>query len=103
MSWEDVIKNVQDTPIGDMEQSEIDALRRERDYDNYDGRSRAEIELESAERELDRLDKKLDRVVEMCDTIIKETKTNPEKINARYVEMVLGSIRHQAIDHSRFR
>ena len=35
MSWEDIIKN-------DMEQYERDALRREKEYDNYDGRQLTE-------------------------------------------------------------
>lgn len=97
MSWEDIIKNVRDTPIGDMEQQERDSLRMERDYDNYDPRSRDERMLESAKKELDRLRKKLSKITEMCDSVIKEAKANPEKMDAEYVEMAMRSIRSEAV------
>ena len=97
MSWEDVIKNVRDTPVGDMEQYERDSLRMERDYDNYDGRSRDEKMLESAEKELDRLKGKLSKIIEVCDNVIKEAKANPEKMDAEYVETAMRAIRSGAV------
>ena len=94
MSWEDVIKNVRDTPMGDMEQYERDALSSEKE----DGRSRAtRIAAKRAMKELERLEGKLSKVIEMCDDIIKQAKANPENVDAKYVEMAMRSIRSEAV------
>ena len=100
MSWEDIIKNVRDTPIGDMEEAERNAerIRREMESKDYDGNERAtRIASKMAMKELERLRGKLSKIIDMCDDIIKETKANPEKMDARYVEMAMRSIRSEAV------
>ena len=63
MSWEDIIKN-------DMEQYERDALRREKEYDNYDGRQLTEgniratrIAAKMAVKEINELRDRLDKAL----------------------------------------
>lgn len=104
MSWEDIIKNVRDTPMGDMEQYERDALRREKEYDNYDGRQLTEgniratrIAAKMAVKEINKLRDRLDKIIEVCDNVIKEAKANPEKMDAQYVETAMRAIRSGAV------
>ena len=84
MGWEDVIKNVRDTPMGDMEQYERDALSSEKE----DGRSRAPR---------DELRDRLDNVVQECEDGINRIINNSRMVDAKYAEKLLEGIRKTAL------
>ena len=99
MSWESIIKNVRDTPIGDMEEDERNAerIRREMESKDYDGQERANrIAANMAVKEIERLRGKLSKIIEVCGNAIKEAKANPEKMDAEYVETAMRAIRSGA-------
>ena len=95
MSWEDIIKN-------DMEQYERDALRREKEYDNYDGRQLTEgniratrIAAKMAVKEINELRDRLDKVVEECEDGINRVINN--EVDSEYAEKLLEGIRKTAL------
>ena len=97
MSWEDIIKN-------DMEQYERDALRREKEYDNYDGRQLTEgniratrIAAKMAVKEINELRDRLDKVVEECEDGINRVINNYAEVDAKYAEKLLEDIRKTAL------
>tara|TARA_R100000734_G_C3288821_1_gene80980 strand:- start:340 stop:639 length:300 start_codon:yes stop_codon:yes gene_type:complete len=97
MSWEDIIKN-------DMEQYERDALRREKEYDNYDGRQLTEgniratrIAAKMAVKEINELRDRLDKVVEECEDGINRVINNYAEVDAKYAEKLLEDIRRTAL------
>ena len=98
MSWEDVIKNVRDTPMGDMEQYESDALSSEKE----DGRQLTEgniranrIAAKMAVKEINELRDRLDKVVEECEDGINRVINN--EVDAKYAEKLLEGIRKTAL------
>ncbi len=97
MSWEDIVKN-------DMEQYERDALRREKEYDNYDGRQLTEgniratrIAAKMAVKEINELRDRLDKVVEECGDGINRVINNYAEVDAEYAEKLLEGIRKTAL------
>tara|TARA_R100000329_G_scaffold90189_3_gene75531 strand:- start:747 stop:1049 length:303 start_codon:yes stop_codon:yes gene_type:complete len=98
MSWEDIIKNVRDTPMGDMEQYERDALSSEKE----DGRQLTEgniranrIAAKMAVKEINELRDRLDKVVEECEDGINRVINN--EVDAKYAEKLLEGIRKTAL------
>ena len=99
MSLEDVIKNVRDTPMGDMEQYERDALSSEKE----DGRQLTEgniranrIAAKMAVKEINKLRDRLDKVVEELEDGINRVINNRE-VDAEYAEKLLEDIRRTAL------
>ena len=95
MSWEDIIKN-------DMEQYERDALRREKEYDNYDGLTEGNIRAtriaaKMAVKEINELRDRLDKVVEECEDGINRVINNYAEVDAKYAEKLLEGIRKTAL------
>lgn len=100
MSWESIIKNVRDTPMGDMEEAERNAerIRREMESEDYDGRSRAtRITVEKVMRDLDEAGNKLGRIVSTCEEVINSILRNPEMVDAKYTQELLEDIRNMAL------
>ena len=100
MSWEDVIKNVRDTPMGDMEQYERDALSSEKE----DGRQLTEgniratrIAAKKAVEEIFELRDRLDNVVQECEDGINRIINNSRMVDAKYAEKLLEGIRKTAL------
>ena len=98
MSWEDIIKNVRDTPMGDMEQYERDALSSEKE----DGRQLTEgniranrIAAKMAVKEINELRDRLDKVVEEREDGINRVINN--EVDAKYAEKLLEGIRKTAL------
>ena len=100
MSWESIIKNVRDTPIGDMEEDERNAerIRREMESKDYDGRERANrITAKMAVKEINELRDRLDKVVEECEDGINRVINNYAEVDAKYAEKLLEGIRRTAL------
>jgi len=98
MSWESIIKNVRDTPIGDMEEDERNAerIRREMESKDYDGRERANrITAKMAVKEINELRDRLDKVVEECEDGINRVINN--EVDSEYAEKLLEGIRKTAL------
>ena len=95
MSWEDVIKNVRDTPMGDMEEL-------------TEGNIRAtKIAAKKAVEEIFELRDRLDNVVQECEDAINKIIDNSRMMNtgemkmlwvdAKYAEKLLEGIRKTAL------
>ena len=85
MSWEDVIKNVRDTPMGDMEEL-------------TEGNIRAtKIAAKKAVEEIFELRDRLDNVVQECEDGINRIINNSRMVDAKYAEKLLEGIRKTAL------
>ncbi len=84
MSWEDVIKNVRDTPMGDMEELTEGNIRATR------------IAAKMAVKQINELRDKIDNIVKACEDGIEEMlkfSRRFEDVDAEYVEKLLENIR----------